>query len=660
MKPLRRHQARGPGLPDLAAVALFAAIFAIRIVEDAPGAGVTFLYALPIIIVALHRGVRAALTAAATATALVIIWAELSDADLTVVGYFTRGATYLAIGAVTGMMGDRLRAATEASSRFFELSRDMLCTASYDGWFVELNDSWEQTLGWSREELMGRPFVELVHPDDRERTEAEAGAVAASGGHAAFTNRYATKDGHWRWIEWSSHADPERRLIYAVARDVTERRVAEERMTEAEERWRRSFEDSAVGLAVVGVRGEDEGRLLAVNEACCRLLGYPEEELLGVGTLAAFAHPDDAEALAEDMHRLVSGELDVLRKEVRILPGSGEACWVDLTTSLVRDKAGVPLYRLSQLQDVDARKRAELELASEREFQGSLLESLSSAVVACDDKGEVVLFNRVVRDLYEAADEHMGSGSWGRHFGLMRVDGTPLPDEEIPLVRAFFGEEVRGEELLVQPPGHEPLHMHANAQPIRAANGSNLGAVMVLDDVTDARRARDQLQYLADHDPLSGLFNRRRFEQELDEELSRSVARDSRGAVLLIDLDNFKGINDELGHAAGDRVISEVGAALTGRLRSSDVIGRLGGDEFGVLLRRVTPEEAESVAQGLVDELRQRLDALPAGRLPGVGSSIGVAAFAGEDAPTADDLLDAADSAMYRAKASGGGVSVSG
>ena len=251
------------------------------------------------------------------------------------------------------------------------------------------------------------------------------------------------------------------------------------------------------------------------------------------------------------------------------------------------------------------------------------------------------------------------SGGWARGFGLTRPDGTPLADTDIPLVRAFGGEVVRDEEILVNPPGREQMHVRANGQPILSADGAKLGAVMATDDVTERTRAQENCEYLADHDALSGLFNRRRFEQELEGGLAHADGRGSSAALLVLDLDNFKSINDELGHAAGDRVISEVGVALRGHLRTGDAIGRLGGDEFGVLLRRVTEEEADAVANGVIEAIAERLDTLSAGRLPGVGTSVGIASLERENGRTSiDEWVTAADAAMYRAKAAGGGAAL--
>ena len=121
----------------------------------------------------------------------------------------------------TTIVARRARA-DERARRFFDLSRDMLCTANMDGYFVELNDAWTQFLGYSREELRAVPFVERVHPDDRKRTEAEAAALFEGVETLRFENRYRAKDGSWHWLRWSSQLCPDESLIYARAADVTE------------------------------------------------------------------------------------------------------------------------------------------------------------------------------------------------------------------------------------------------------------------------------------------------------------------------------------------------------------------------------------------------------------------------------------------------------
>jgi diguanylate cyclase (GGDEF)-like protein/PAS domain S-box-containing protein len=121
---------------------------------------------------------------------------------------------------ITEVVGHQERADRRAR-RFFELSRDMLCIANTDGYFVEVNDAWTQSLGYRLEELRAIPFIDLVHPDDRERTEAEAAALFGGGGMMSFENRYRAKDGSWRWLRWSSQLAADESLIYARAADIT-------------------------------------------------------------------------------------------------------------------------------------------------------------------------------------------------------------------------------------------------------------------------------------------------------------------------------------------------------------------------------------------------------------------------------------------------------
>lgn len=112
--------------------------------------------------------------------------------------------------------------------RFFELSIDMLCVLDFSGYFKKLNPAWEVTLGFTRDELMARPFIEFVHPDDRERTLGQNRTVRGGGQARFFENRYLCKDGSYRWLLWNAAPDPDRGVIYSVARDVTERKAAEE------------------------------------------------------------------------------------------------------------------------------------------------------------------------------------------------------------------------------------------------------------------------------------------------------------------------------------------------------------------------------------------------------------------------------------------------
>ena len=137
-----------------------------------------------------------------------------------------------------------VEAELKRSSRYFELSRDLVCTAGFDGYFKQINAAWTDALGWTEAELHSRPLVEFVHDDDRARTEEETAGLRAGGVTIDFVNRFATKDGGWRWIEWSSMAIVEEELIYASARDVTQRKVIEAALERSDHRTRQIVENA--------------------------------------------------------------------------------------------------------------------------------------------------------------------------------------------------------------------------------------------------------------------------------------------------------------------------------------------------------------------------------------------------------------------------------
>jgi len=193
------------------------------------------------------------------------------------------------------------------------------------------------------------------------------------------------------------------------------------------------------------------------------------------------------------------------------------------------------------------------------------------------------------------------------------------------------------------------LQMSVSTVP-EVAVGKRAGIVQV-QDVTERKRFEEQLRYIADHDSLTGLMNRRRFREELDSHLALRRRYGGQGALLLIDVDRLKAVNDSRGHGAGDVVLQKVAEAMRGRVRSTDIVARLAGDEFAVLLPSVEAKEALALGEALISRL-----AVEEIAGWGVSISVGVAAFGGGDVGTTEDVMAVADAAMYRAKQRGGAV----
>ncbi len=189
---------------------------------------------------------------------------------------------------------------------------------------------------------------------------------------------------------------------------------------------------------------------------------------------------------------------------------------------------------------------------------------------------------------------------------------------------------------------------------VRSAEGEPLYRISQMQDITERKRFEVELQHLADHDPVTGLFNRRRFDEELTRELASAQRYRTGGAVLALDLDNFKHVNDTLGHCAGDQLISTVADILRGRLRSTDTVARLGGDEFAIILPHVDTSQALHVASQLLDVIRREAFVVTAKGSRRTTASIGVAPFPQRpDGLASEELLVEADIAMYDAKEAG-------
>jgi diguanylate cyclase (GGDEF)-like protein/PAS domain S-box-containing protein len=273
----------------------------------------------------------------------------------------------------------------------------------------------------------------------------------------------------------------------------------------------------------------------------------------------------------------------------------------------------------------------------------AVLDAAASLIVVVDMEGGLICWNRACERLSGYTAEELG--------GSTAILELLIPEEERPAAFGVAEALSRGES-----PVTAEIHWRTRSGELRLISWS-ITAITGPDgevthivgtgiDLTERRGMEERLRYLADHDALTTLINRRRFEEELERHLAQGRRYGMTGALLVLDLDGFKAVNDNHGHRAGDRVLRAVADALRHRLRETDVVARVGGDEFAVLLPRARPEEADRVCQSLEQGIPQEVP-VPGGRR--IEVSVGFAPFV-EGAQSIDDVLSAADASMYAVK----------
>lgn len=302
-------------------------------------------------------------------------------------------------------------------------------------------------------------------------------------------------------------------------------------------------------------------------------------------------------------------------------------------------------------------------LEARQEFTDAVLDTIDVGVVAADDHGRLTLFNRAARDWHGLeADPRVDPGRHPYRYDLYAADGvTLLTPRDVPLAIALHEGSVTGAEMVIAPQDRAPVRVVTSGRALLSGDGTVLGAVVAMTDVTAARERQAALEaahaalaernaelaHLAHHDSLTGLPNRALLRDRLEHALARAARTGRVVALLFLDLDDFKMVNDSLGHETGDRVLVHTARVLVQSLRETDTAARLGGDEFVVLLDDLpSAADAHQVAARVALALGEPMTV--DGLELTVAASIGVATSA--PGSTAESLLRSADGAMYRAK----------
>ena len=279
-----------------------------------------------------------------------------------------------------------------------------------------------------------------------------------------------------------------------LKREIAYRAQAESDLRESEERFRSAFDYAAIGVAMVA----PDGRWLKVNRSLCEIVGYSEQEMLAT-TFQAITYPDDLNANLNYMRQLLSGEKSCYQIEKRYFHKNGCIVWINLSVSLVRDINGQPKYFITQVQDISESKSIERELQKEREFLNAVLENISDGIVACDDSGDLTLFNRATREFHGLPAQPLPASAWAEYYDLYLADGkTPMTMADIPLFRALQGEVVRNSEMVIAAKQGRRRTLVASGEAIFDAEGNKLGAVVSMHDISERLRSEMALKKLND------------------------------------------------------------------------------------------------------------------------------------------------------------------
>lgn len=308
----------------------------------------------------------------------------------------------------------------------------------------------------------------------------------------------------------------------------------------------------------------------------------------------------------------------------------------------------------SVIEHATQRHRLQARLSETDSTVLSILKSINDGVIVVDRHGHVLDINPAARSILDLAPRQPTDGDWARSFCSISADGQgTIEHDELPLVKACRGEKFSNQVAVYRLAKQPDVILSINGQGLYDSGRSLIGGVITFRDVTDIMRRTVELEKRAQYDDLATLPNRRLFIQQLEKAIGRSQRSDRPLAVLFIDLDRFKSVNDTLGHDIGDELLRQVASRLNLNLRVGDFTGRWGGDEFVVCLEDFeVPQNAAAAAQKLVLVLSEKYNVN--GSEVYATPSIGIAIYP-ESGQTAERLIKAADLAMYQAKNRGGG-----
>ena len=542
------------------------------------------------------------------------------------------------------------RRKAEEQLRILKRSIDCAPDGAYrtdaEGRFLYMNDAGCKTLGYSSEELL-EMRVSDINPRATAERWSQVWQDLKERGSFTVQSVHRRKDGSEFPVEVTSVylTFGGQEFCHGFARDITERTRAEEALRLSESKFSQVFHGSASLFAITTV---SEGRFIDVNESFLQTAGYPRDEVIGhtVFELNLWADPRQGNAI-----RTMLQEYGFVRNFESVFRRKSGEIGFALVSASAMDVGGTPCL-LTETIDITDRKKAEDALLWKTTFLEALVHSSQDGILVLDAHMEKTLQNRRLVEMWHMPAEVAENQDHEQCLNFL-MSCVKNPEEfykKLMHLHDHPDDSVRGEFEL-----NNGVSMEAFSYPVLGRDSTEpYGRIWVFRDITEIKRYWNMLENLSTTDGLTGIANRRRLDQFLENERRRSTRESSELSLLIVDIDHFKEFNDRYGHLAGDDCLRQVAVALEKSVRrAGDLVARYGGEEFACVLPGTGREGALRTARMIANDIA-RLD-IPHEDSPVAGHvtvSIGVATVA-EKGWGCADLIGRADDSLYAAKQQG-------
>jgi diguanylate cyclase (GGDEF)-like protein/PAS domain S-box-containing protein len=512
-----------------------------------------------------------------------------------------------------------------------------------NGKFRYVNPLFLELTGYSERELLGKYSLDLVHSEDKETVRKKAIDSLKGGSSLPYEYRFVKKNGEIiRVLEKVTSTEYKgKRATVGSFLDITELNRAEEALSQSQSIYRSIVETGGAGV----LTGDLNGNVTFVNESFCKILGYSQEELTGK-PFAVFVHPDDIAMVLEKFAEGLGHPEAEYHMEFRAIHKDGHIVWIYPSVSPIFYN-NILCAGMAIVFDITERKRLEETIKKSEERYRTILEEIQDNYFETDLAGNFVFVNDwMSRNMGYSKEELIGM-----NYQVLAAK------EDIEVVYRDFNRVYRTGETMkglsykfIQKNGNVGFG-ELSISPIKDEAGNVIAFRGIARDVTERMRLERELNDIATHDFLTGLPNRLLLQDRLNVALAGAVRNETKLAVMMLDLDRFKVVNDTFGHTMGDKVLRAAGERLSALVRKSDTVARVGGDEFLVLLPKVA---------NLEDTIKVAHKILVAFRKPyilndhkiRITTSVGIAIYP-DDGEDSDALIKNADIAMYWVKEQG-------